>query len=1274
MVNQVGLAFLSASLGMLFQRMTSPEVLLFIKGRKPTKVLLWKLKNAMLSVKAVLEDAEEKQLMDSVVKVWVDELKDVIYDAEDILDEIATEDLQRKLQDAESPTLVRNLRNSFSALLEPFFKKVDKKVEELLDRLEDLTKQKDCMGLREGVGVGGKQYPERLSTSYVSQSDTFGRNEDKEKVIDLLLLSDASGNERCVIAIVGMGGIGKTTLAQLAYNDSRVEKAEFNLKIWFCVSEEFVVPNVMKSIIDQSATSSAPSTEDPEQLQVTLQKNLTGKKFLLVLDDVWSEKPCHQEFLSQLLHYGTRESKILITTRNESVALAMKATATHHLKFLPNDDCWSLFEKHAFRDGSSNADPEIKDTGRQIVKKCKGLPLAIKAIGDLLWFESNVERWTNILKSNLWDLHMKGTDILPALRLSYKYLPSYLKKCFAYCSIFPKDYNFKKDQLVLLWMAEGFLQQSEIETMEEVGNRYFDALVSRSLFQQSLETHESGFVMHDLVHDLANFVTGQFGFTRLEGDNSKEIGKMTRYLSYFHRSSDNFDKNIEEDLDKAKQLRTCLALDYEGGSEIKMPRARCLSGFKLSNSISKMKHLRYLDFSNCKDIKRLPDSICMLCNLQTLKLLKCWKLERLPRDMWKLIKLRHLELDETIKLQEMPIQMDRLKCLQTLSKFIVSERDNGSSNIGELGKLINLRGNLLIQKLQNVRSANDALNANLKDKRYLEELVLKWNPPEEVLGISESQRGVIENLQCHANLKSLTINCYNGRGFPDWIGLLLPSLSKLELLDCKYCNALPPLGQLPSLNELYIVGMDGVVTVDPEFYINSCSFRNPFGRLKLLWLKNMPNWEDWFHLNVQNEVKTYSQLEELYIENCPKLRGRLPVHLPSLKILRIYECRHLEASLSIESFPVLIRKGITECDNLESFAFPEQHKHDGIVNFNNCLQELRIYRCSSLMSFLKEGLLSPLKVLEIDDCDSLVSFPLDLFPNLKSIQIKRCENLKSLEQHDGVDLAISNIEIHGCPNFVSFPKGGLLAHNLVSFIVKNCESLRSMPDEMHRFLPSLCYLELVNCSEVESFPKGGLPSNLKQIVIKRCKKLIANMNGWDLKILSSLKWLEIIWDVKLEDHVEFFPGGLSLPTTLTNLKISSFGNLKSLDEGFQKLTSLVQLEIGECPKLKYMPNGGFPTSLSFVQAWKCPLLNEELKRKEGREWQKVDRVSNILIDLEHIKGDELPACKSPYDQFGSMDTESSHMVPDQYDPVPPDNSIVKLADDILSLIGTTNIC
>ncbi|XP_042959238.1 putative disease resistance RPP13-like protein 1 [Carya illinoinensis] len=726
---EVGIAFLSALLGVVFQKIASPGVVDFVYKQKSTEQPLKKLEIALLPLNVVLEDAEEKQITNPNVKRWIDELKDVAYTAEDILDEIATVALRRQLH-VEFKPVAGKVRNFFSStFLNPFVHRVEAKIKEVLDRLEYLTKQEDSMGLQ--VGVAGKQYPERLTTAHVVESDTFGRDEDKKKVIDLLLSSDVGGNERWVIAIFGMGGVGKTTLAQLVYNESRV-KHHFDLKIWFCVSEEFDMPKVEKSIIEAATLSPCHKFENQEVLQVKLRENLNGKRFLLVLDDVWSEKPIHREFLEQLLQYGARGSKILVTTRNESVAWAMHAIEPHHLNHLPDNDCWSLFAKHAFPDGSSNTDPKIDEIGRQIVKKCKGLPLAIKAIGDLLWSESNVERWTNILKSNLWDLPMKGTNILPALMLSYKNLPSYLKRCFAYCSIFPRDYTFEKDELVLLWMAEGFLQESKIETMEEVGNCYFDALVSRSLFQQSLET-KSGFVMHDLVNDLANFVTGQFGFTRLEGDNSKEIGRMTRYLSYFDGSSDNFEKNIEEDLYKAKQLRTFLVLDCKEWSEIKMPRAWCLKVLSLSrimqltelfDSISKMKHLRYLDVSD-SFIEGLPDSICMLYNLQTLKLSRCSELERLPRDMWKLINLRHLQIDGTRQLKEMPIQMGRLNCLQTLSKFIVNKHDSGSSNIGELGNLINLRGNLLIQELQNIRSAKDALDARLKDKRYLEELVLK---------------------------------------------------------------------------------------------------------------------------------------------------------------------------------------------------------------------------------------------------------------------------------------------------------------------------------------------------------------------------------------------------------------------------------------------------------------------------------------------------------------------------------------------------------------------
>jgi hypothetical protein len=201
-------------------------------------------------------------------------------------------------------------------------------------------------------------------------------------------------------------------------------------------------------------------------------------------------------------------------------------------------------------DSNSNAFSELEAVGRQIVEKCKGLPLAIKAIGALLWSKLDVDEWNKVLRSELWDLPIEEIGIIPALGLSYKYLPSHLKRCFAYCSIFPKDYAFEKDKLVLLWMAEGLLPQPKNKTMEEVGDDYFLTLVSRSLFQQS---NRNEYIMHDLVSDLAKFISKQFALS-LADDCPPEIVSNTRHLS-FHENFASF--HFQE----AKRLRTALELN-----------------------------------------------------------------------------------------------------------------------------------------------------------------------------------------------------------------------------------------------------------------------------------------------------------------------------------------------------------------------------------------------------------------------------------------------------------------------------------------------------------------------------------------------------------------------------------------------------------------------------------------------------------------------------------------------------------------------------------------
>ncbi|KAF3434846.1 hypothetical protein FNV43_RR21933 [Rhamnella rubrinervis] len=678
-------SFLSAALNVLFDRMASKPVLDFLRSKKLNQNLLRKLEIELWSARRVLNDAEKKQLTDPAVREWLHQLRDAIYDAEDLVYEINSEAELSELEAGRSGSHTLFQVQNFFSSSKFTVPNIEERVEEIHSMLKYIVEKKDVLGLREG-GLETRHFPRLSEAPLVNDSDIYGRDADKEAILKFLSSEEVGGGDKkvSVIPIVGMGGIGKTTLAQVVYNDIDCHDINkpFGIKAWITVSEESDV-FVLTKIIYEAVTMKSPDSciKQLFQLQLQLAELLRNKKFLFVFDDVWNLNYQRWSDLKRPLQSAAHGSKIIVTTRSTEIASVMGSVPGHELQMLSEEDCWRLFAKYAFDNVEASGVQELEAIGRQIVEKCKGLPLAIKSLGCLLHSERSPQEWEYVLKNDIWDLSERESNILPALWLSYYYLPLHLKRCFAYCSIFPKDYEFRKAKLILLWMAEDLLQPQKNKTLEEVGEGYFKDLTSRSFFHGE---RNGRFSMHDLTNDLANFVSGESCLTS-DANYSERLLRKTRYLSIDGNKV--HDMQQIEEISKNKVLRTLLVLgkSYALDEHYKkypeqlqsMRCLRALSAFKnlstyeephitkLLDSISGLKLLRYLDLSYNYGMKEIPDAIWTLCNLQTLLLGGCSELIALPNSIGNLKHLRHLDLSRTI-IEKLPDTICDLHELHTL--------------------------------------------------------------------------------------------------------------------------------------------------------------------------------------------------------------------------------------------------------------------------------------------------------------------------------------------------------------------------------------------------------------------------------------------------------------------------------------------------------------------------------------------------------------------------------------------------------------------------------
>lgn len=1082
---------------------------------------------------------------------------------------------------------------------------------------------------------------ERTPThSCVVDDDIIGRDTERDEIIHTLL--SANSNELLIFPIVGIGGLGKTTLAQFVFNNAKV-KAHFQKHIWVCVSEEFDVSDIVKKIIDTSIGKDCElKNNNLELLQQRLREELSRKRYLLVLDDVWNEDEQKWEALRTLLVSSGMGSVVIVTTRSLKVASIMKTDNSLCLKHLTPEDSWTVFRRRAFRAGAGVVEtPELVEVCKKIVHKCHGVPLAIKSMGALISTKHDTRDWLAILESGTWD---EKNEIMPALWLSYKHLPSYMKQCFVFCAAFPKDCRIVKDDLIHLWISNGFIPSNETSDVELMGNHVFLELVFRSFFQDIEETRSSflwkeykyGYSdattckIHDLMHDLAVLISGDECFALQNVTEMEKIPDNVHHLVFpesykidfvvqhcrITRSLFSLQKNYAysfKDLKFKESNFRVIGLHISG-----------IERFSIEPAF--MKHLRYLDLSY-SEIETLTESVTALYNLQVLMLNSCRSLTMLPEGMKFMVSLRHIYLEYCYALKCMPSSLGQLSSLRTLTTYVVGT-DSGCG-IQEL-KDLKLGGKLHIRGLE-VTNPLDAKEANLESKQNLHELAVRWCSPsfarspvnfaDEDSQLSCAEE-VLNALKPPNKLKVLNLKGYMGSRFPTWMedGVTLPNIVKLSLAGCKMCVKLPPVWQLPFLEVLRLKQMNRLKYLCSKFSDKECGHQIlAFPKLKLLSLYQMESleqWQDLEHGVEQVRPVTFPELDAMEVIDCPNL-----TFLPNVPMLKL---------LSVTGNKVLLNLAlsITNLSYLYLGASPGSswrartlcYSYDGGREGSTDTKEEHILpkhllSWGSLTKLHLQGFNTP----EPENVKSRSG-------HMMSVQGLVLASCDCFIQHEGLQSPLWFWKSFGC---------------LQQLEIRYCDSLTFWPEEEIRSLTSLEKLFIVDCKNFTGVPPDRLsarpstdegPCNLEYLQINRCPNLVVFPTNF-----SCLRILVITDSNVLED----LPGGLGCQSTLTtlvilgcpsfsslpasirclsnlkSLELASNNSLTSLPEGMQNLTALKTLHFIECPGITALPEG-LQQRLHGLQIFTvedCPALARRCRRG-GDYWEKVKDIPDLRVTSE----------------------------------------------------------
>ncbi|RXI06046.1 hypothetical protein DVH24_018088 [Malus domestica] len=753
------------------------------------------LSESLMEIQDFLGDVAHKpQHQRMAVRNWVKKLKHVAHDADDVLEDINYEVLRRKVEIQNH--MKKKVLNFFS-LSNPilFRQKMAHKIKNIKASLANLKSVAAYIGLvarrvdqtPPGMGI-------RETDSWLDPDEkTIGREKIMSNIIATLTESKNQENKLSVQAIVGIGGLGKTTLARSIFHDGAIGE-HFNAKMWVCVSNNFEVNSILSGM-------NGTGVKRREDLLTALNEKLTGKRYILILDDVWNEdKDLWSNFMSCLSKLNSAPGSIVIvTTRLAEVASITETMPRCDLESLSLEDCWSIIKSVALPNNAAPLDPAQEQIGRDIAEKCAGVPLAAKVLGSLMRSKHSRSEWSSILESEIWQLPNTRDKIMSVLKLSFDNLKSLsLKQCFAYCSIFKKDFEIERDDLVQLWMAQGYLISSRTMSMEDIGNEYFNILLQNSLFQDAIEDKYGVITkckMHDLVHDLAEEKLKIFSCpklrctsiqslpslldlvivrcTTLEGDLS--LNGCTSLRKLIINYCNGF-TSILSGLHSCTSLRTLYISDCRN--------LRTLSGHGLQTPVS----LEKMVICVCPNLEAIP-SLDNLTSLTELIIWRCDGLTSLPSGLASCTSLTKLRVDSCGNL--ISLADHNVSSLQSLSRLELNDCGKLQylpKGLHSLSRLEELRIGAFCQELDSF--------PDFQVPSKLKKVTL--------FGSSMSKlKSLPQQIQHSASLTELTIWRFDGlEALPEWLGNLT-SLTKLKIVFCENLMYLPTVEAMQRLTKLH---------------------------------------------------------------------------------------------------------------------------------------------------------------------------------------------------------------------------------------------------------------------------------------------------------------------------------------------------------------------------------------------------------------------------------------------------------------------------------------